>query len=79
VSSVQKQGASKYKGLGKKTNQNFKCMERQKQTFIKCILKKKSCIQRARLENNVSPLALNYGIVLPTGLLFCFINWIKES
>lgn len=75
---VQKQGASKYKGLGKKTNQNLKSLERQKQALTKCILKK-SYIQRARLENNVSLLALNYGIGLPMGLLFCFINWIKES
>lgn len=42
-------------------------------------LKKKSYIKRARLENNVSLLALNYGIGFPMGLLFCFINWIKES
>lgn len=40
VSSVQKQEASKYKGLGKKTNQNLKRMERQKQAFAKCLLKK---------------------------------------
>lgn len=47
VSSVQKKGASKYKGLGKEANQNLKCTERQKQAFSKCILKKKSYMQRA--------------------------------
>lgn len=40
---------------------------------------KKSYMQRERVENNVSLLALDYGIGLPRGLLFCFINWIKES
>lgn len=49
VSSVQKKGTSKYKGLGKEANQNLKCTERQKQAFSKYILKKSlTCKEQAR-------------------------------
>lgn len=78
VSSVQKQGASKYKGLGKKTNENLNCMDRHKQAFNQCILKKALHTKSKPKEQCVIAYP-KYGIGLPMGLLFCFINWIKES
>lgn len=76
---VQKHGASKYRGLGKKDKLKSLVFGKMETDICQMHLRRKSYIQRTRPENNMSLLGLNYGMGLPMGLLFCFINWIKES
>lgn len=54
-------------------------MERQKQVFAKHIVRKKVLHTNSKAREQRVIACLNYAIGLPMGLLFCFINWIKES